>query len=246
MPTDLDLSGHAALVTGAGHRLGRAFAEGIAARGGAVVVHYGRSRAEADQAVQAIQAGGGRAIALQADLDHSEQVGALLPAAVEALGDIDLLVNNAALFEAVELAEVTPEVWDHHFQVNLTAPLLLCQAFARHRAGRPGAIVNILDWRALRPGADHLPYTISKAGLEALTRSLALGLAPAIRVNGLALGAILPPADGADGNPIARVPLGRWGKVEEAVDSLIFLLAGPDYITGEVLVLDGGRLLAQG
>ena len=243
MVTYLDLSGHAALVTGAGRRLGRAFAEGIAARGGAVVVHYGSSQTEAEQTVQAIRAGGGEAIALQADLAHSEQVASLLPAAVEALGDIDLLVNNAALFEAVDLTEVTPDVWNRHFQVNLTAPLLLCQAFARHRAGRPGAIVNILDWRALRPGADHLPYTVSKAALEALTRSLALGLAPAIRVNGRALGAILPPADGATVDPIARVPLGRWGKVEEAVDSLVFLLAGPDFITGEVLVLDGGRML---
>lgn len=239
----LDLHGHAALVTGAGIRLGRAFAEGLAAQGAAVAVHYGASQAEAEQVVQAIVTGGGRAVAVRADLSQAQQAAALLPAAVEALGDIDLLVNSAAIFEPVGWSDTTLESWNRHLGVNLTAPLLLCQAFARQRAGRAGAIVNILDWRTQRPGADHLPYIISKAGLQALTRSLAVGLAPAIRVNGLALGAILPPADGAMADPIARVPLGRWGKVEEAVDCLMFLLAGPDFITGEVLMLDGGRLL---
>jgi pteridine reductase len=239
-----DLTGHAALVTGAGRRIGRAFAEAIAARGAAVALHYGTSAEQAGQTVREIQARGGRAISVQADLAQPDQAAALLPAAVEALGGIDLLVNSAAIFEAVELPQLTLEVWNRHLAINLTAPLLLSQAFGRLRAGRPGAIVNILDWRALRPGADHLAYTISKAALEALTRSLAVAMAPAIRVNGLALGAILPAADGAAGDPIARVPLGRWGTVEEAVQALLFLLDGPDYLTGEVLVVDGGRLLA--
>jgi NAD(P)-dependent dehydrogenase (short-subunit alcohol dehydrogenase family) len=241
---DLDLTGHVALVTGGGRRLGRAFAEGIAACGGGVVIHYGGSRAEAEAVVKAIQDRGGRAAAVQADLGQPEQTAALIPAAAQALGDLDLLVNSAAIFEPGALPDLTLESWNRHLAINLTAPLLLCQAFARQRAGRPGAIVNILDWRALRPGADHLAYTLSKAGLEALTRSLAVSLAPAIRVNGLALGAILPPSDGGGADVISRVPLGRWGTVEEAVDSLIFLLAGPGFITGEVLVLDGGRLLA--
>jgi NAD(P)-dependent dehydrogenase (short-subunit alcohol dehydrogenase family) len=240
---NLDLTGHAALVTGGGRRLGRAFAEGIAALGGGVAIHYGGSQAEAEAVAQAIRDRGGRAAAVQADLGSPEQAAELIPAAARAMGDIDLLVNSAAIFEPGGISDLTLESWNRHLAVNLTAPLLLCQAFARGRAGRAGAIVNILDWRALRPGADHLAYTLSKAGLEALTRSLAVALAPAIRVNGLALGAILPPADGGGAGVIARVPLGRWGTVEEAVDSLIFLLAGPGFITGEVLVLDGGRLL---
>lgn len=238
-----DLRGHTALVTGAARRLGRSFAEGLAAQGCAVVVHYGSSQSEAEEVVQGIVAGGGRAAALRADLSQGEQAVRLIPAAVEAMGEIDLLVNSAAIFEAVELPQVTLESWNRHLSVNLTAPLLLSQAFARERAGRAGTIVNVLDWRALRPGADHLPYTISKAGLEALTRSLAIALAPEIRVNGLALGAILPPADGGNADPIAQVPLGRWARVEEAVEALLFLLAGPEFITGEVLMLDGGRQL---
>jgi pteridine reductase len=105
--------------------------------------------------------------------------------------------------------------------------------------------VNILDWRALRPGSDHFAYTVSKAALAAMTLSLAQGLAPSIRVNGLALGAILPPPGqaGKTDAPIDRVPVGRWGEVEEACQALVFLLAGPQYITGQVLHVDGGRHL---
>jgi pteridine reductase len=126
--------------------------------------------------------------------------------------------------------------------VDLRAPFLLAQSFARARAGAPGAIVNILDWRALRPGADHFPYTIAKAGLAAMTRSLAVALAPTTRVNGLALGAVLPPADGGTGG-LDSVPSGRWARLEEVGQALVFLLGGSDYITGSILHLDGGRHL---
>jgi NAD(P)-dependent dehydrogenase (short-subunit alcohol dehydrogenase family) len=98
----------------------------------------------------------------------------------------------------------------------------------------------------LHPGPDHLAYTISKAGLAALTESLAIALAPSIRVNGLALGAVLPPADGGGDRVIDSVPLGRWGRIEEAVDALLYLLAGPDFVTGSILRLDGGRHLVPG
>ncbi len=107
-----------------------------------------------------------------------------------------------------------------------------------------GRIVNLLDWRALRPGVDHLPYTVAKAGLAALTRSLGISLAPRITVNGLALGAVLPPADGADMSKlIAQVPAGRWAELDEVDAGLLFLLSGPAYITGEILHIDGGRHL---
>jgi NAD(P)-dependent dehydrogenase (short-subunit alcohol dehydrogenase family) len=134
--------------------------------------------------------------------------------------------------------------------VNLTAPFLLSQAFARGLApGAPGRIINLLDWRALRPGADHLPYTISKAALAALTRSLAQALAPQVTVNGLALGAILPPNEGnaGAGNAAERivenVPARRWARLEEVEQGLIFFLTGPDYVTGEIIHIDGGRHL---
>jgi pteridine reductase len=237
----LDLRGHTALVTGGGRRLGRAFAEAIAARGADVAVHYGGSAEGAEEVVRKAQAGGVRAVALQADLEQSEGATDLFDRAVEALGKVDLLVNSAAIFEPLGWAETTAEAWDRHHAVNLRAPFLLSQAFARHRAGGEGVIINILDWRALHPGADHLPYTIAKAGLAALTQSLALALAPSIRVNGLALGAILPPSDGGGKGVVRDVPLGRWARVEEAVDALLYLLAGASFVTGTILHVDRGR-----
>jgi NAD(P)-dependent dehydrogenase (short-subunit alcohol dehydrogenase family) len=223
--------------------LGRAFAEALAAGGADLVVHYGGSAEGAAEVVKAAQAAGTRAVALQANLEQAEQAADLVPRAVEAMGGIDWLVNSAAIFENLGLADTTSDAWDRHMAVNLRAPFLLAQAMARHRSGAEGAIVNILDWRALHPGADHLPYTIAKAGLAALTHALAVELAPSIRVNGLALGAILPPSNGGGSGITRQVPLARWARVEEAVDGLLFLLAGPAFITGSILHIDGGRRL---
>jgi pteridine reductase len=155
------------------------------------------------------------------------------------------LINNAAIFKPLSFLETSIEAWNQHLTVNLTSPFLISQSFVRHREGRPGSIVNLLDWRALRPGTDHFPYTISKAGLATMTHILAQALAPNIRVNGLALGAVLPPPGKKDFDKdiIKDVPIGRWGTVEETVDSMLFLLAGPEFITGEILHLDGGRHL---
>ena len=127
--------------------------------------------------------------------------------------------------------------------INLAAPFLLSQAFAK-QASEGARIVNILDWRALRPGSDHFPYTISKAALAAMTQSLAIALSPRIIVNGLALGAILPPADGnAEADIIKNVPARRWAQEDEIEQALLFLLTCPSYITGEIIHLDGGRHL---
>jgi pteridine reductase len=240
-----DLQGQSALVTGAGRRLGRAFAEALASCGSNIAVHYGRTRKGAEETVEVALSHGVRAVTLQADLSQTDQVSSLFERAVEALGEVTILINNASVFEPLELMDTTLEAWQSHIMINLTAPFLLSQSFGRHRAGRQGTIINMLDWRALRPGPDHFPYTISKSGLAAMTRSLAQALAPNIRVNGLALGAILPPpgAEGFDEAVIEGVPLNRWGSVEETVDALLFLLAGPDFITGEILHLDGGRQL---
>ena len=244
MRTQVDLHGRAALITGAGRRLGEAFARSVAEAGGDVCLHFGTTPAD-ELAAELSRKHGVRAVALQADLADAAAVSRLLDRAVERLGEVDLLVNSASVFGSATLANTDVDTWQHHLAVNLTAPFLLSQAFARHRNGRPGAIVNLLDWRALRPGPDHLAYTVSKAGLAALTKSLAQALAPGIRVNGLALGAILPPPDasGEDDRPAAAAPLGRWGTIEETCQALLFLLAGSDFITGEILHLDGGRHL---
>jgi len=244
MPTTYDLHGHRALVTGAARRLGEAFARALAATGCDVGLHYATTPADA-LAAELSGSHGIRTVSLQADLADPQAAASLVDRAVEALGAIDLLVNSASIFEPTAFAGTDLDTWHRHLAVNLTAPFLLSQAFARLRAGRPGAIVNLLDWRALRPGADHFAYTISKAGLAAMTSSLAQALAPSIRVNGLALGAILPPpgASDADDAPAAAAPLARWGTLRETTDALLFLLAGPDFITGEILHLDGGRHL---
>lgn len=209
-------------------------------------MHYGSSSAAVEAAARLARDAGVRSLALQADLGQPDQTTALLERAQASIGDIDILVNNAAIFEPVTIEDTSLESWQRHLAINLTAPFILCQEFARLRRGRAGTIVNVLDWRALRPGSDHFPYTVSKAGLAAMTQSLAQGLAPTIRVNGLALGAILPPegAKPGDDAPIDGVPARRWGTPAEAADALLFLLAGPDFITGHILHLDGGRQLA--
>ncbi len=245
MSQEFDLSGRVALITGGGRRLGRAFAEAIVRRGAALAVHYGTSAKGAEEVVDLARSLKGRAVALQADLADAAQTAGLIESARSKLGRLDLLINNASIFEPLTLENTTHEAWERHMAINLTAPFLLSQAFARQLGDQPGAIVNLLDWRASRPGADHFPYTISKAALAAMTRSLAVALAPNVRVNGLALGAVLPPAD-AEGDPdvsLRGVPLPRWATLEETVDALLFLLAGPDFITGEILHFDGGRQL---
>ena len=135
--------------------------------------------------------------------------------------------------------------WERHMAINLAAPFLLSKAFAAQvPSNGEGRIVNIVDWRALRPGADHFPYTISKAALTSLTYAMAAALAPNITVNGLALGAILPPSEQPASPDILKfVPAARWGELPEVEAALIFLLSGPAYITGEILHVDGGRHL---
>lgn len=232
------------LITGGARRIGRSLALAVAQAGSDVVIHYQKSQDEAESVRVEIEALGRKAILLQADLSDPEQVNTLIPRALEH-GPLYGLVNNAAIFAPLDWKSTRLEDWNQHIMINLTAPFLLSQAFARAlRPGKTGRIVNLLDWRALRPGPDHLPYTISKSALEALTRSLAIALAPQINVNGLALGAILPPSEGkTNPNLLDNVPAGRWAKLEEVNQALIFLLNGPAYITGEILHVDGGRHL---
>jgi pteridine reductase len=180
---------------------------------------------------------------IQADLTDTYQVRGLI-ARINESTPLYGLVNSAAIFESLSLENTSIEDWQKHLAINLTAPFLLSQAFAK-QAPDGARIVNILDWRALRPGADHFPYTISKAALAAMTRSLAVALAPKIIVNGLALGAILPPSDGkAKPDIIKNVPAQRWAEEHEVEQALVFALTGPEYITGEIIHLDGGRHLA--
>lgn len=240
----MSLDGKNILITGAGVRLGRSLALAAAQAGGNIILHYGRSQAGAAQTAEEIFQNGGRAAIIQADLNDPDQVSTLIERAQE-FGALDALINNASIFEDLDWQATSLEDWNRHLMINLTAPFLLSQAFSRQlQPGRQGRIVNLLDWRSLRPGPDHLPYTISKVALAGLTRSLAQAFAPRTQVNGVALGAILPPADGGDwSEAIRNVPAGRWADLSEVDDTVLFLLSGPAYITGEILHLDGGRHL---
>jgi NAD(P)-dependent dehydrogenase (short-subunit alcohol dehydrogenase family) len=232
------------LITGAARRVGRELALAVAQAGADVVIHYGRSQAEAQSLSDEIQALGSQAYLLQANLNIPSELDTLIQQVTEH-GPLYALVNNASVFDSLNWQSTTLDAWNHHLMVNLTAPFLLSQAFARSLpSNQTGRIVNLLDWRALRPGADHLPYTISKAALAALTRSLAIALAPNISVNGLALGAVLPPSTGdTPTNILKNVPAGRWADLDDVSQALIFLLDGPAYITGEIIHIDGGRHL---
>ena len=232
------------LITGGARRIGRSLALAAAQAGAEVAIHYGHSHAEAESIRTEIETLGGKAFLLQADLSDPLQVIGLIPRVFEH-GRLFALVNNASVFDSLTWKDTSLDVWNQNLMVNLTAPFLLCQAFAQSLyQDETGRIVNLLDWRALRPGSDHLPYTVSKSALAALTRSLAAALAPQITVNGLALGAILPPGNGeVDRDILNYVPAGRWASLEEVGQTLIFLLDGPAYITGEIIHVDGGRHL---
>jgi pteridine reductase len=240
----MSLAGKHVLITGGVRRIGKALTLGVARAGAIVSIHTGSSIDEGLQLLAEIREQGHEAYLVQSDLSDPEQAADLVRKACQPK-PLDALINNAAIFEHLTWENTDIDSWQRHLNVNLTAPFLLSQAFARQIPTKgTGRIVNILDWRALRPGADHLPYTISKAGLTALTQALAVGLAPNIQVNGIALGAILPPSDGSDtANIVKNVPAQRWSSLEEVVDTLLFLIDGPVYITGEIIYLDGGRHL---
>lgn len=239
---DKSLNSRVILVTGAARRVGKMFALACARAGADVVIHYAHSNEDAETVRGEIERLGQRAWIFQADLGDSREAERLIPS-INRSTPLHGLVNSAAIFESLTLETTTLDDWQRHLQINLTAPFLLSQAFAR-QAPDAAHIVNILDWRAMRPGKDHFPYTISKAALASLTKSLAVALAPKVVVNGLALGAILPPAGGtANPDILKNVPAKRWAEESEVQDALLFLLSCPAYMTGEIMHLDGGRHL---
>lgn len=230
------------LITGAARRIGRLFALACAKAGANVVIHHAHSDDDAKSLRSKIKELDQQAWIFKADLSDSSQAQSLLPT-INKSTPVHFLVNNAAIFESHTLETTSLEAWNRHFAINLTAPFLLSQAFAQ-QAEEDARIVNILDWRALRPGADHFPYTISKSALAAMTKSMAISLAPKIITNGLALGAILPPSDGATSDKITEyIPMQRWAEKDEVEQALLFLLTCPKYITGEIIHVDGGRHL---
>jgi len=241
----VELQGTCALVTGGARRVGGAIALGLAEAGCDLVLHYGSSYAEAAQTAAAAEARGVRVATVGADLGDPDAARRVIAAAGD-LGPVRVLVNSAAVFPDDDLAGITPARWDRTLAVNLRAPIFLTQAFAAALPeGLEGAVVNITDWRTARPYRDHFSYTVAKGGLDTFTRAAAESLAPRIRVNAVALGAILPPPDkGSDYlKALAReIPAGRPGGTGPVVAAVLALLRNP-FITGEILRVDGGAHL---
>jgi NAD(P)-dependent dehydrogenase (short-subunit alcohol dehydrogenase family) len=235
-----------ALVTGAGKRIGRAAALMLGKEGWAVAVHYGRSRADAESAVREIVAGGGRAVAIGADLAREAEVERLVPQVVEALGPLGALVNNASVFENDAALGVTRESWDRHMETNLRAPFVLIQHFARQLpADAVGAVINILDERVWNLTPYFVSYTLSKAALWTLTQTLALALAPRIRVNAVGPGPALPSPRQSETQfrrQQEMMPLERGTSPEEIAAAVRFILQAPA-MTGQMIALDGGQHL---
>jgi pteridine reductase len=242
----MELDGKVAIVTGGAVRLGRALALALAEHGIRLVIHYGLSAGPAQKIVTKIKAMGSDALAIQADLSQSGEAPSIVKGAVAHFGQVDILVNSAAIFEPGNWDDTTEANWDRHFAINLKSPFFLSQAFAAHVGPkRAGHIVNIADWRGVRPDTDHVAYTLTKAALIAMTKSLALALAPNIQVNAIAPGMILPPP-GEDQSYLERkageIPAQRVGSPEEIAKALIFLLRS-DFVTGDLIFVTGGEHL---
>jgi len=243
---DESLSGKAALITGGARRVGAAIARRLHGAGANVLLHYRDSEADAAKLEAELNALRPKSAArVKAELLAPIAPRALIAAARDAFGRLDLLVNNASSFFPVEVGAIEASHWEELIGSNLRAPLFICQEAAPELAKNAGAIVNIVDIHAERPLKGYAVYSIAKAGLAALTRSLALELAPRVRVNGVAPGAIAWPDDGqfpqAERERIlATTPLARLGSPEDIAQAVHFLACAP-YVTGQVVAVDGGR-----
>jgi len=240
------LEGQAALVTGGARRVGAAIARELHGAGASVLLHYRDSEAEASKLATELNAvRAGSAATVKADLLAPVAPKALVAAALERFARLDLLVNNASSFFPVPVGEIEASHWEELIGSNLRAPLFLSQEAAPQLARNKGAIVNIVDIHAERPLKGYPVYSVAKAGLAALTRSLALELAPEVRVNGVAPGAIAWPEDGQFDPEerkriLASTPLGRVGTPEDIAQAVHFLACAP-YVSGQIIAVDGGR-----
>ncbi len=241
----MELQGVAALVTGGAHRVGRAIGLALAEAGCDLVLHYNRSSSAAEDTAEEVRAMGREVRLIGADLSDSALAADVIAGAAD-LAPVRVLVNSAAMFPEDTLLDVSPGDFDRTLGVNLRAPVFLTQAFARALPdGVEGAVVNVTDWRTARPYAEHFSYTLAKGAVDTFTLAAAEALAPGVRVNAVALGAILPPAgkDAAYLRDLARqIPVERVGGTEPVAAAVLFLLRNP-FVTGEILRIDGGAHL---
>ena len=245
----MDLKGKVVWVTGAAQRIGRAIALDLARRGADIVVHYHTSEAEAQSAAAEIEGLGRRVLLVRADLARVDEIKRVVGEIERGFGRLDALINSAANFIRVPWDEIDEAVYDRSLDVNLKGPAFCALEAAKLiRASGGGKIVNFADWAGFRPYKNYLPYLLAKGGMITLTHALALELAPEIAVNAVAPGPVLPPPGSSEAfiqTMIRQVPLQRLGSPEDIVATVAFLLEGSDYITGQVICVDGGRLLAN-
>ncbi|KAF1707505.1 pteridine reductase [Pseudoxanthomonas sacheonensis] len=238
-----------ALITGSARRIGAAIARRLHAQGYDLALHYRGSAEEMRALAAELEAArAGSVLTLQADLSEFDRLPELVARTVGRFGRLDALVNNASTFQPTAVGGTTPQQWDALFASNARAPFFLAQAAAPHLKASRGAIVNLADIYAERPLAGHTVYCMAKAALLMATRSLALELAPEVRVNAVAPGAILWPeqdhSDAAKQAMLGRTPLARTGTPEEIAEAVRWLLQDATYTTGQVVRVDGGRTLA--
>lgn len=238
-----------ALITGAGQRIGAAIARALAADGWAIGVHYRRAGAEARALAAEIEAAGGQARAFAADLAREEQTATLIGRVGDALGPVSTLINNASEFDYDNWQTTSRESWDRHMEANLRAPFVLIQGLVGQLpAAMPGNVINIIDQRVWNLSPHFTSYTLSKAGLWTLTQTLALALAPDVRVNAVGPGPTLP-SKRQTGEQFhaqwAGLPLGRPTQPGEVADAVRFILDAPA-MTGQMIALDGGQHLGWG
>jgi pteridine reductase len=243
----MTLDGRVTLVTGGAIRVGRAIVEGLAADGATLAVHHHGSASEARALVAELRSRGRRAEAFRADLTDDAQLATLVADVERTLGPIEVLVNSAAQFTRAPFLDTDASMLDAEWRLNARAPFLLTRAVARGMLERrDGVVVNVLDiGGALVPWRNYSAYCMTKAAMQMLTQVLALELAPHVRVNGVAPGTVLPPESlGAQEREQlrARIPLQRFGTAEDVAATVRFLITGPDFVTGQVIAVDGGRV----
>lgn len=244
--SEQDLNGKVVLVTGAARRIGAAIVTRLHQNGARVAIHYRRSANEADGlATRLNDERADSAATFAADLLDMKQLSQLISDVMDWAGRLDCLVNNASTFYPTPVGSITETQWDDLVGSNLKAPLFLAQAAVPHLRQHGGTIVNIVDIHAQRPLRNHAVYGPAKAGLAMLTRSLAKDLAPDIRVNGVSPGAILWPEDGmsdaAQQTILRQVPLQRPGDPDDIAGCVLYLMRDATYVTGQIIVVDGGR-----
>lgn len=242
----MKLAGTAALVTGAGRRVGQAIAVGLAGAGCDIAVHYNASAKGARETAAAVRDLGRRAELIQGDLADAQAARGLADQVVATFNRLDVLVNSAAIMVRQPIETITPESWDATLDLNLRAAFFVSQGAIPHLRKARGKIVNLADVGGIEPWAAYLPHCVSKAGVVMLTQTLARALAPDVAVNAVAPGPVLLPDewDEATRERIrSTTPLQRLGEPADVVAAVKFLLADTDFVTGTVLIVDGGRLI---